>query len=104
MGRRESADLFSGCERLGMPAIAITDHGSTFGAYEFYRASKASGVKPIIGMEAYVTWHSRTAAQASALGRRKMRRRLGWGGAFTHMTCGRRHTVGMHKPELAGLS
>ena len=33
----------------------MTDHGNLFGAYEFYKASKATGVKPIIGLEAYVT-------------------------------------------------
>ena len=48
-------DLFQGCAEMGMPAIAMTDHGNLFGAYEFYKASKATGVKPIIGLEAYVT-------------------------------------------------
>ncbi len=38
-----------------MPAIAVTDHGNTFGAYEFYKASKSTAVKPIVGIEAYVT-------------------------------------------------
>ena len=38
----------------GMPSIAITDHGVMFGAMEFYYECKAQGVKPIIGMEAYV--------------------------------------------------
>ena len=38
---------------LGMPAVAMTDHGNVFGAYEFYRKAKAAGVKPIIGIEAY---------------------------------------------------
>ena len=33
-GAARVADLFSGCEQMGMPAIAITDHGNTFGAYE----------------------------------------------------------------------
>ena len=33
-------DLFAGAEQMGMPAIAITDHGNMFGAYEFYKASK----------------------------------------------------------------
>ncbi|MGL4257791.1 MAG: PHP domain-containing protein, partial [Microbacterium sp.] len=33
----------------GMPAIAVTDHGNTFAAFEFYNAAKAAGVKPIIG-------------------------------------------------------
>jgi DNA polymerase-3 subunit alpha len=39
-GAARVADLFSGCEQMGMPAIAITDHGNTFGAYEFYKASR----------------------------------------------------------------
>ncbi|MEP7199065.1 MAG: DNA polymerase III subunit alpha, partial [Chloroflexota bacterium] len=39
---------------LGMPAVALTDHGVMFGALEFYRAARESGVKPIIGCELYV--------------------------------------------------
>ncbi len=39
---------------LGMPAIAITDHGTMFGVIEFYNAAKQAGVKPIIGLEAYL--------------------------------------------------
>ncbi len=39
----------------GMPALALTDHGNLFGAVEFYEKAKAAGVKPIIGMEAYIT-------------------------------------------------
>ena len=100
-GAARVGDLFSGCERLGMPAIAITDHGNTFGAYEFYRASKASGVKPIIGMEAYVTPKTH----------RSERKRVRWGdaksgqnsgddvsggGAFTHMTLWAQDSAGMH--------
>jgi len=40
---------------LGMSAVALTDHGAMFGAIEFYQAAKKAGVRPIIGMEAYVT-------------------------------------------------
>ena len=40
---------------LGMPAVAMTDHGNVFGAYEFYKKAQAAGVKPIIGIEAYFT-------------------------------------------------
>jgi DNA polymerase-3 subunit alpha len=40
--------------KLGMPAIAITDHGSMYGAIDFYKACKKHGVKPIIGCEVYV--------------------------------------------------
>ena len=38
----------------GMNALAITDHGTMFGVIDFYRACKKEGVKPIIGMEAYL--------------------------------------------------
>lgn len=40
---------------LGQQALAITDHGSMSGAIEFYRACKNAGIKPIIGLEAYIT-------------------------------------------------
>ena len=40
--------------RLGQPALGITDHGYLFGAYEFYRECVSAGIKPIIGMEAYI--------------------------------------------------
>ena len=38
----------------GMEAVALTDHGTMSGTVEFYKAAKAAGIKPIIGMEAYV--------------------------------------------------
>ena len=69
----------------GMPAIALTDHGNVFGAYEFNKKAIAAGVKPIIGIEAYVAPESRFD-----------KRRVKWadggeddvsgGGAYTHMT------------------
>jgi len=40
---------------LRMPALALTDHGALFGAVEFYHEARKAGVKPIVGMEAYVT-------------------------------------------------
>ncbi|NOT34186.1 MAG: DNA polymerase III subunit alpha [Candidatus Eisenbacteria bacterium] len=45
---------------LKMPALALTDHGSMFGAIEFYLEARKAGVKPIVGMEAYVTRGRRT--------------------------------------------
>ncbi len=42
-----------------MPALAITDHGNLHGAIEFYKTCKAHGIKPIIGVEAYITPGSR---------------------------------------------
>ncbi len=47
-------ELMNRAVELGMPAVAITDHGNLFGAIEFYEAATAAGVKPIIGCEAYV--------------------------------------------------
>jgi DNA polymerase-3 subunit alpha len=68
-----------------MPAIAMTDHGNVFGAFEFHKSAKSAGVKPIIGIEAYVAPESRFD-----------KRRVKWaeggqddvsgGGAYTHMT------------------
>ncbi|HQV31990.1 MAG TPA: DNA polymerase III subunit alpha, partial [Calditrichia bacterium] len=43
-----------------MPALAITDHGNMFGALNFYKACKSAGIKPIIGMEAYMAPGNRT--------------------------------------------
>src|ERR1051326_3924412 len=56
---------------LGMPAIAVTDHGNLFGAISFYNTMKSSGVKPIVGMEAYIargSRHQKTAADAPGVG------------------------------------
>jgi DNA polymerase-3 subunit alpha len=48
-------DLVARARELGMPALALTDHGAMFGVIDFYREAKAAGVKPIIGMEAYLS-------------------------------------------------
>ena len=95
-GAARVKDLFAGCAEQGMPAIAVTDHGNTFGAYEFYKAGRASGVKPIIGTEAYLTPKTH----------RSERKRVRWGdgggddisggGAFTHLTMWAENTPGMH--------
>ncbi len=45
---------------LKMPALAITDHGNMFGVLEFYKAAKKAGIKPILGMEAYIAPKERT--------------------------------------------
>jgi len=68
-----------------MPAIAMTDHGNVFGAFDFYKQANKVGVKPIIGIEAYVAPESRFE-----------KKRVKWadggeddvsgGGAYTHMT------------------
>ena len=72
--------------RLGMPALAITDHGNLYGAYDFYKQATAAGVKPIIGMEAYLT------PGTSRFDRTRVRwadggeNDVSGGGAYTHMT------------------
>ena len=78
-------ELVTEVANQGMPAIAITDHGNVFGAYEFNKKARAAGVKPIIGIEAYVAPESRFE-----------KKRVKWadggeddvsgGGAYTHMT------------------
>lgn len=46
-------------KELGMPALAITDHGNLFGIIDFYKQCKANGIKPIIGCEFYVATQDR---------------------------------------------
>lgn len=48
-------DMVKKAARLKMPGLAITDHGNMFGAIEFYKACQKAGIKPIIGIEAYIT-------------------------------------------------
>jgi DNA polymerase III subunit alpha len=52
-------DLFAEAARMGMPALAMTDHGQLFGAVDFYMAGQRHGVKPILGVEAYLAPGSR---------------------------------------------
>ncbi|GAA1654069.1 DNA polymerase III subunit alpha [Kribbella alba] len=91
-------ELFKTAQEMGMPAIATTDHGYVFGAYEFWKTAKKYDVKPIIGVEAYLTPHTH----------RSERKRVKWGdansgrddvsgsGAYTHMTLLAKNTSGMH--------
>jgi DNA polymerase-3 subunit alpha len=95
-GAARLTELFAEAARMGMPALAMTDHGNVFGAYDFYSKATAVGVKPIIGLEAYVTPNTH----------RSERTRVRWasggdddvsgGGAFTHMTMLAESTAGMH--------
>ncbi|MBO8455995.1 MAG: DNA polymerase III subunit alpha [Bacteroidetes bacterium] len=57
-GQSSIENLFNRAEELGMPGLAITDHGNMYGVKEFFKfAKKHSSVKPIIGCEIYVTRH-----------------------------------------------
>ncbi len=69
-------DLFAAHRRAGHAGIAMTDHGNVFGAYDFYSKATAAGIKPIIGMEAYLTpEHLPLREEAGPLERRRRRRR-----------------------------
>ncbi len=52
-------DLLAQAQAFGMPAVAITDHGSLFGVLDFYQKAKAAGIKPLLGCELYVAPGSR---------------------------------------------
>lgn len=53
-GAIRTKDLVKKAASLGMPAVAMTDHGNMFGTVEFFQAAQKAGVKPIVGCEAYV--------------------------------------------------
>src|SRR4029453_3084414 len=60
-GANRLDDVIKAAAEADMPAMALTDHGNMFGAIEFYNKARAAGVKPIVGMEAYVAQGSRLA-------------------------------------------
>ena len=61
--------LMEKAHALKFPALAITDHGSLYGAIDFYKAARDSGIKPIIGCEVYVAPGSRFEKKTSSGGR-----------------------------------
>jgi DNA polymerase-3 subunit alpha len=65
-GAGHVGELVAEAERLGMKAMAITDHGNMFGAVNFHDACRDRGVKPILGCEIYVATGSRFDRQASS--------------------------------------
>lgn len=101
-GASRLPDLMAEAARLEMPAIAMTDHGNVFGAFDFYKAAAKAGIKPIIGLEGYYAPQGRF-----------QRSRFDFGGGFdegnqedptagrgaqnyTHMTLLAENTQGMH--------
>ncbi len=95
-GAARLTQLTERAAELGMPAVAMTDHGNVFGAYEFYSKARAAGVKPIIGIEAYFTpgipRSERRGVNLYDGGPDDVSAR----GAYTHMTLLSESTEGMH--------
>lgn len=95
-GAAKITPMLAEAERLGMPAIGMTDHGNMFGASEFYNSATKAGIKPIIGIEAYIAPASRFDTK-----------RIQWGdpsqksddvsgsGAYTHMTMVAENATGL---------
>ena len=102
-GAARLTDLFAETARMGMPALAMTDHGNVFGAYDFVAQATAAGVQPIIG------WRPTSPPAVSSTGPgcagpgrrgRRVRRR----GLHAHDPAGRRR-VGLHNLfRLASLA
>ncbi len=57
-------DALARAKELGMPALALTDHGGLYGAFKFYMKAQEYGIKPIVGVEAYKAKNSRLDKQA----------------------------------------
>ena len=96
-GAARLADLFSECQRTGMPAIAMTDHGNVYGAYDFWTKARKAGIKPIIGIEAYVAPEHRGHKKPVRWGDPGQRDDdVSGAGAYTHMTLLAETTEGMH--------
>ncbi len=101
-GAAKLPSLMAETARLGMPALAMTEHGNVFGAYDFYKQARAAGVKPIIGMEGYYTPGSRFDRSPYDFGGAVQDEDGGEGAsskgkaAYTHMTLLAESTEGMH--------
>ncbi|SEG83724.1 DNA polymerase-3 subunit alpha [Nonomuraea solani] len=96
-GAARLEQLFERAGGLGMPAIAITDHGNLHGAHDFYRQATGAGIKPIIGIEAYVAPGSRHERRPVLWGEPYQRKDdVSAGGHYTHLTIWARDKTGLH--------
>ena len=96
-GAARLKDMFAQCEREGMSAVAMTDHGNLYGAYDFWSKGTKAGIKPIIGIEAYVAPEHRRHRQPVRWGTPAQKDDdVSGAGAYTHMTLLAETTEGMH--------
>jgi DNA polymerase-3 subunit alpha len=89
-------ELLQTAAEMAMPALAITDHGYLFGAYEFWSKARRHGVKPIIGVEAYLTPGTHRTDKSRVKYGDGGRDDVSGSGAYTHLTLLARTTGGMH--------
>ncbi|WP_238782582.1 DNA polymerase III subunit alpha [Streptomyces monomycini] len=104
-GAQKLKPMFAEVARQSMPAVAMSDHGNMFGAYEFHQVSKGfDDVKPIIGIEAYVAPSFRRHRKQEFWGPGGQRamsddgegsKDVSGGGRFTHMTMWARNVQGL---------
>jgi len=104
-GAARISELVAEVARQEMPAVAMTDHGNMFGAFEFWKKARDAGVNPIIGIEGYLTpgTHRTDKTRVSFAGGGEDD--VSGGGAYTHLTMWAETTEGMHNLfRLASLS
>ncbi|WPU10938.1 DNA polymerase III subunit alpha [Pseudarthrobacter oxydans] len=96
-GAARLGELFDETERLGMPALATTDHGYLFGAFDFWKKATDKGIKPIIGVEAYVTPGTARGDKSRVRWGEEHQRKddISGGGSYTHMTLLSYNNAGM---------
>ena len=97
-GAARVGPLVAAAAEAGMPALAITDHGNMFGAYDFWKQATAVGITPIIGTEAYITpgtaRQDKTRVRWGSSG--QVQDDVGGSGSYTHMTLLSENNEGMH--------
>ncbi|MGW0043088.1 DNA polymerase III subunit alpha [Rhodococcus sp. NPDC003348] len=95
-GAAKVGPLFKEAQRLGMTAVGMTDHGNMYGASEFYNKAKAAGIKPIIGIEAYIAPESRFNTKRVLWGDPSQKSDdVSGSGSYTHMTMVAENATGL---------
>src|SRR3954453_17985725 len=95
-GAARLKEMFAEANRLGMPAVAITDHGNMHGAYDFYKQASAAAITPVIGVEGSGAPESRLTKSRIKWGRPEQKSDdVSGSGGYTHMTMWARNAVGL---------
>ena len=95
-GAAKVKPMLAEAQRLEMPAIGMTDHGNMFGASEFYNGATDVGIKPIIGVEAYIAPASRFDTKRVLWGDRSQKSDdVSGSGSYTHMTMVAENATGL---------